>query len=108
MHNIPVYPKLVKKFKTNLDQRRLVLFIFQWCFSDILSLNFYMLAELFNMCLKKSYFPGCWKVASLFRVENSSTVKNCCPVSLISVASKVFEKLVNYRFVDHLGKWGLF
>ena len=44
----------------------------------------------------------------MFRVENSSTVKNCCPVSLISVASKVFEKLVNYRFVDHLGKWGLF
>ena len=104
MHNIPVNPKLVKKFITNLDQRRLVLFIFQWCFSDILSLNFYMLAELFNMCLKKSYFPGCWKFTSVFRVENSSTVKNCCPVSLISVASKVFEKLVNDRFVDHLGK----
>ena len=37
-----------------------------------------------------------------------STVKNYCPVSLLSVASKVFEKLLNNRIVDHLDKCGLF
>ena len=37
-----------------------------------------------------------------------STAKNYCPVSLLFVVSKVFEKLVNNRIVDHLEKCGLF
>ena len=37
-----------------------------------------------------------------------STARNCCPVSLFSVISKVFEKLVNNRIVDHLEKSDLF
>ena len=41
-------------------------------------------------------------------VGESSTAKNYCPVSLLSVVSKVFEKLVNNRIVDHLEKCGLF
>ena len=36
------------------------------------------------------------------------TAKNYRPVSLLSVVSKVFEKLVNNRIVDHLEKCGLF
>ena len=34
--------------------------------------------------------------------------KNYCPSSLLSVVSKVFEKLVNDRVIDHLEKSGLF
>ena len=41
-------------------------------------------------------------------VWERSTAKNYCPVSLLSVVSKVFEKLVNNRVVDHLEKCGLF
>ena len=41
-------------------------------------------------------------------VGERSTAKNYHPVSLLSVASKVFEKLVNNRIVDHLEKCGLF
>ena len=37
-----------------------------------------------------------------------SAAKNYCPVSLLSVVSKVFEKLVNTRIFDHLEKCGLF
>ena len=37
-----------------------------------------------------------------------STAKNYCPVSLLSVVGKAFEKLVNNRTVDHLKKYGLF
>ena len=37
-----------------------------------------------------------------------STAKNYRPVSLLSVVSKLFEKLVNNRIVDHLEKCGLF
>ena len=73
----------------------------------------YILSELFNMCLKKSCFPDCWKVSSVvvpvFRnVGERSTAKNYYHVSLLSVVSKVFEKLVNNRTVDHLEKCGLF
>ena len=41
-------------------------------------------------------------------VGEMSTAKNYRPVSLLSVISKVFEKLVNNRIVDHLEKSGLF
>ena len=41
-------------------------------------------------------------------VVERSTAKNYHPFSLLSVVSKVFEKLVNNRIVDHLEKCGLF
>ena len=72
----------------------------------------YILAKLFNMCLKESCFPDCWKISVVVpvfkNVGERSTAKNYCPVSLLSVVSKVFEKLVNNRIVDHLEKYGLF
>ena len=37
-----------------------------------------------------------------------STAKNYRPVSLLSVVSKIFEKFVNNRIVDHLEKCGFF
>ena len=48
-------------------------------------------------------------VDPLFKnVGERSTAKNCHHVSLLSVVSKVFEKLVNNRIVDHVEKCGLF
>ena len=41
-------------------------------------------------------------------VGGRSAAKNYHPVSLLSMASKVFEKLVNNRIVDHLENSGLF
>ena len=41
-------------------------------------------------------------------VGKCSTAKNNHPVSLLSVVTKVFEKLVNNRIVDRLEKCGLF
>ena len=49
-----------------------------------------------NVCLANW---ECWE---------RSTAKNYQPVSLLSVVSEVFEKLVNNRIVDHLEKCGLF
>ena len=58
----------------------------------------YILAELLNKHLKESCFPDCWKVLSvlpLFKnVVEISRAKNYCPVSLFSVVTKVFEKLI--------------
>ena len=41
-------------------------------------------------------------------VWGSSTTKNYRPFSLLSVVSKVFDKLVNSRIVDLLEKCALF
>ena len=72
----------------------------------------YILAELFNKCVKESCFPDCWKVSPVVPVYKNvgerSTAKKYHPVSLLSVVSKVFEKLVNNRVVDHLEKCDFF
>ena len=72
----------------------------------------YTLAEHFNKSLKESCCPDCWKVSSvvpvLKNIGERSTAKNYRPVSLLSVVSKVFEKLVTTRIVDYLEKSGLF
>ena len=72
----------------------------------------FILAELFNMCLKESCFPVWWEVSLVVpvfkNVGERSAVKTYHPISLLSVASKVFEKLVNNRLVDHLEKCGCF
>ena len=53
-------------------------------------------------------FPDCWKVSLVVpvfkNVGERSRAKNYHPVSLLSVVSKVFQKLI----VDHLEKCGLF
>ena len=57
-------------------------------------------------------FSDCWKVSLLVpvfkNVGERSIAKNYNPVSVLFVVSKVLEKLVNNRIVDHLEKCGLF
>ena len=65
-----------------------------------------------GMCRKESCFPDFCKVSSVVPVFKDvgerSTAKNYHPVNFLSVVSKVFQKLVNNRIVDHLEKSGLF
>ena len=72
----------------------------------------YILAGVFNVCLRESCFLDCWKVslvAPVFKnVWKRSTTKNHFPVNLLFMVSEVFEKLVNIRIVDHLKKYDLF
>ena len=114
LHNISITPKMVKKVITNLDLSKasgsdcIPVVVIKNCELELS----YILAELFNKCLKESFFPDCWKVSSVVpvfkNVGERSTAKNYHPVSLLSVVNKVFEKLVNNRIVDHLEKCGLF
>ena len=57
----------------------------------------YILAELFNKCLKKSCFPDCRKVSLVVpvfkNVQERSKAKNYHPASPFSVFSIVFENL---------------
>ena len=105
---------MVKNVKTNLDSSKasgpdcIPVVVLKDCEPELS----YILTKLFNMCLKGSCFPDCWKVSwvvPVFKnIGESSTAKNYHPVSLFSVVSKVFEKLVNHRIVDHLENCGLF
>ena len=114
LHNISITPKMVKKVITNLDSSKasgpdcIPVVVLKNCEPELS----YILTKLFNKCLKESCFPDCWKVSSVVpvfkNVGKRSTAKNYRPVSLLSVVSKVFEKLVNNRIVDHLEKCGLF
>ena len=114
LHNISVTPKIVGKVVMNLDLSKASR---PDCIPVVVRTNCelelsYILAELFNKCLKESCFPDCWKVSSavpVFKnVGERSTAKKYRRVSFLSVVSKVFEKLVNKRIVDHLKKCGLF
>ena len=53
--------------------------------------------SLFNKCLKGSCSPDCSKVSSVVaifkNIGEQSTAEDYCPVSLLSVVGKVFEKL---------------
>ena len=99
--NIPVTRKMVKKVTMNLDSSKasspdsIPVVVLRNCESELS----YILAELCKNCLKESCFPHCWKVSLVVPVfENvgeRSTAKNYCSVSLLSVVSKVFDKLVN-------------
>ena len=113
--SLPVSPSRTKKeVIKNLDLSRtsdphcIPVVVLKTCEPELS----YILAELFNKCLKESCFPDCWKVSSVVLVFNNvgerSTARNYRPVSLLSIVSKVFEKLVNNRIVDHLEKCGLF
>ena len=114
LHNISITPKMVKKVITNLDSSKasgpdcIPVVVLKNCEPELS----YILAKLFNKCLKESCFLDCWKASSvvpvLKNVGERSTAKNYHPVILLSVVSKVFEKLVNNRIVDHLQKGGLF
>ena len=66
LHNISVTPKMVRKVVMNLDLSKasgpncIPVVVLKNCEPDLS----YILAELFNKCLKESCFPDCWKVSS--------------------------------------------
>ena len=91
LHNISATLKIVKKITMNLDLSDasgpdcISVVVLKNCEPELS----YILAELFNKCLKESCFPDCWKVSSLVPVSESVgerfTGKNYRPVSLLSV-----------------------
>ena len=64
------------------------------------------LVDLFNACLRLTYFPLKWKTASVIVIpkpgKDASRADNLRPISLLSATSKVFERLVQRRVRDHL------
>ena len=88
LHNISVTPKMVKKVIMNLDLSKasgpdcIPVVVLKNCEPELS----YILAELFNKCLKESSFPDCWKVSSVVpvfkNIRERCTAKNYRPISL--------------------------
>ena len=80
--HISVTPKMVKKVIMNLDLSKasgpdcIPVVVLKNCEPELS----YILAELFDKCLKESCFPNCWKVTSVVplikNIEESSTAQN--------------------------------
>ena len=82
LHSISVTPKMVKKVITNLDMLKasgpgcIEAVVLKNCESELL----YILAQLFNKCLRKTCFWYCWKVLLVVpafkTVGERSAIKN--------------------------------
>ena len=70
LHNIYVTPGIVKKVIENFDLSKasvpdsIPVVVLRICDPE----SSYILTEVFNMCLKGSFFPDCWKVSSVVLV----------------------------------------
>ena len=114
LHNISVTPKMVKKVITNLDSSKvsgpdcIPVVVLKNCEPKLS----YILAEIFNMCLKEFYFPDCWKVSSVVPVFNNvgerSAAKTTAPLVFFLWLVKFIEKLVNNGIVNHVEICALF
>lgn len=60
---------------------------------------------IFNECVIKGVFPSIWKIANIAPVHKSGSrvdVGEYRPISLLSILSKVFERLVHNEIYPHL------
>ena len=64
------------------------------------------LSQLFNLSFSLGLFPDSWKIARVTQVfENGPADKSCnhCPISVLPVVSRLFEKLIYdqlYHYLD--------
>ena len=69
------------------------------------------LAALFNTSIETSQFPGSWKVARvtpIFKEGDKAEKSNYCPISVLRVISRLFEKLVFDQLYQHMKENCLF
>ena len=66
------------------------------------------LCYLFNLTLQFSYLPRDWKVhkiVPIFKSGDPTSVKNYRPISLLSNTSKVLERIIYNKMVDHISAY---
>ena len=71
-----------------------------------------VLTNLFNKCIKDGYFPKELKIAKIIPLyKNKGSISEFCnyrPISMLSVFSKIFEKLIHQQISDFFDKNNLF
>lgn len=65
-----------------------------------------LLSKLFLKCVDASEFPSCWKIASVVPVPKKgcdlAQTSSYRPISLLPIAGKIFEALINKTLVNFL------
>ena len=67
-------------------------------------------SKLFSLCFRYGIQPSGWKIANVvpvFKKKARSETKNYRPVSLLSIASKVLEKIINTSIMNFLERENL-
>jgi hypothetical protein len=63
------------------------------------------LTNLFNHCIRLSHFPKSWKEAKMITLpklgKDPKLYQNLCPISLLSMTGKLFEKVILKIFQRH-------
>ena len=68
------------------------------------------LSVVFRRLVRQGSFPPCWRQANVTPIPKgppSSSVTNFRPISITSVLSKVFERLVSVRLGQFIGRNGV-
>jgi hypothetical protein len=69
------------------------------------------LTHLINHCLRLSHFPNPWKEAKTITLpkpgKDPKFPQNLCPISLLSMTGKLFEKVILKLFQKHIDGKGL-
>lgn len=63
------------------------------------------LCKLFNRSLSTGCFPAEWKISNItpvFKSGDKGSVSNYRPISLLSIPSKILERIVHRRLLHHL------
>ena len=63
------------------------------------------LTHILNCCIKTSHFPEAMKIVRVYpipRVNHPKTEQDYCPISLLPVLQKVFERLVFNQVNEHI------
>lgn len=66
------------------------------------------LQHIFNICLKNGQFPEQFKISTIIPIHKSgdtNKLDNYRPISLVSNLSKIFEKCIKFRVIEHLEKY---
>ena len=67
------------------------------------------LSKLINTCLDAGYFPDFLKIARVtpvFKNGDPTQFGNYRPIAVLSIVSKIFEKIIQIRLTDFLNKQG--
>ena len=65
------------------------------------------LHHLFSLSLRYAILPTSWKIHKIvpvFKAGDPNSVRNYCPISLLSNTSKVFEQLIYNKTITHISK----
>ena len=106
-------------FLVGVTVTRMVPIAMYLCFQSLVSSIYAATAitpivtALFNLSIKTCTFPRCWKISNISPIPKGSDISNpsnYCPVSLLSILSKVFERHIFSLISDSVAisenQWG--